>query len=78
MGNRALINNSLVVRNDVPENVVENIATLLTHLHEHEEGQKILQRIELSQFELANDDTYQVIRDFIKTYNDQVKNQNNE
>ncbi|MCP4325714.1 MAG: phosphate/phosphite/phosphonate ABC transporter substrate-binding protein [Psychromonas sp.] len=69
-----LINNSFVVRKDIPEEHVKFLASLLTALHEHADGQKILQRIELSKFELASDETYLVIREFIKTYNQQVKN----
>ncbi|MGF1694761.1 phosphate/phosphite/phosphonate ABC transporter substrate-binding protein [Vibrio lamellibrachiae] len=68
-----LINNSFVVRKDIPKAMVEQVAELLIGLHEDSEGQKILQRIELSKFELATDETYQVIRDFIKTYDKQVK-----
>ncbi|MGF1720354.1 phosphate/phosphite/phosphonate ABC transporter substrate-binding protein [Vibrio kyushuensis] len=70
---KPLINNSFVVRTDIPKAMVERVAELLVGLHEDSEGQKILQRIELSKFELATDETYQVIHDFIKTYDKQVK-----
>ncbi len=70
---KPLINNSFVVRNDIPNQDVARVAKLLAELHQHQAGQKILQRMELSKFELANNQTYQIIRDFIKTYNKQVK-----
>ncbi len=68
-----LINNGLVALDTIPENIVKQVQTLLTGLHQHGEGKKILSRMELSRFETANDATYDVVRQFIKTFSRDVR-----
>lgn len=68
-----LLNNALIARNDVPGALVERIARLLESLHETEEGQKILQPMELSRFERANNQTYAPMRAFIAEFEAQVR-----
>ena len=70
---KPLLNNGLVVLPSVPHEITEQVAELLTNLHMHSEGQKILQRMELSRYELANNETYQPIRDFIKIFAKEVR-----
>lgn len=68
-----LPNNSLIVRNDVPAELVEQVARLLFTLHTHKEGQEILKKIELSRFEAATDQTYQPVYDFVKIFSATVR-----
>jgi phosphate/phosphite/phosphonate ABC transporter binding protein len=68
-----LPNNGLVVRKDVNQLLTKQVKELLVHLHEHKQGQKILKRIGLSQFESADDLTYQPVKDFIKQFRIKVR-----
>ena len=63
-----LLNNGLVARDDVPQEVVEKVQSLLVTLHTHEEGRKLLAALPLARFERATDATYQPVRDFMKKY----------
>ena len=71
----ALLNNAVVALPTVPEELVNKVRVLLLHLHETKEGKVILARMELSRFEAANNDTYQLIRDFIKIFDKEVRAQ---
>ena len=68
-----LPNNSLVVRNDVPEPIVEKVAKLLFELHDHTQGQMWLEKMELSRFEPATNDTYTPVVSFIDRFNAEVR-----
>ena len=68
-----LPNNSLVARDDLPAQLVEEIAMLFIQLHENEEGKKILEKIVLSKFEIANENTYKVVKDFIVDFEKDVR-----
>lgn len=67
-----LINNGLVVRDDVPQEVVDKVQSLLVDLHTHEEGRQLLTVLPLVRFERATDATYQVVHDFIEKYSQVV------
>jgi len=69
----SLPNNGLVSRDDMPDKLVQQVAKLLFELHTHKEGQAILERMELSQFESASDATYQPVREFLATFSKQVR-----
>ncbi|MCU7885524.1 MAG: phosphate/phosphite/phosphonate ABC transporter substrate-binding protein [Candidatus Thiodiazotropha sp. (ex Lucinoma annulata)] len=68
-----LINNGLVVLPTVPKDIVQQVHDLLVNLHAHERGQKILEPMELSKFESASNVSYQVVRDFMKTFAHEVR-----
>ncbi|WP_316229499.1 phosphate/phosphite/phosphonate ABC transporter substrate-binding protein [Bradyrhizobium sp. SZCCHNR1070] len=68
-----LINNGVVARDDLPEQLVKRVAQLLDTLHTSEEGKKILARMPLSRFELADDRRYRVIDDFLKKFSQTVR-----
>ncbi|RXJ85452.1 phosphate/phosphite/phosphonate ABC transporter substrate-binding protein [Arcobacter cloacae] len=70
---RNLPNNSLVARDDLPAQLVEEIAMLFIQLHENEEGKKILEKIVLSKFEIANENSYKVVKDFIVDFEKNVR-----
>lgn len=68
-----LPNNGLVVRDDVPEAIVEQVGMLLFELHTHEEGRQILAAMELSLFEPADASRYEPVRRFIEAFEAQVR-----
>jgi phosphonate transport system substrate-binding protein len=68
-----LINNGVVARDDVPEELARQVAHLLDTLHTTEEGRAMLERMQLSRFELADDNRYRVIEDFLRRFNAQVR-----
>lgn len=68
-----LINNGLVVRDDVPEEIVEQVAALLFNLHTHDVGRRLLSALPLARFERATNETYQPARDFMEKYHAAVR-----
>jgi len=68
-----LINNGLVARSDMPKELVERVAMLLSTLHENEEGRALLARLPISRFERANDASYDVVRSFLATFSRNVR-----
>lgn len=68
-----LPNNGLVVREDIPQALMDKVAELLFTLHTHEEGRRMLERMELSRFEPASDASYDPVRRFLKTFAEQVR-----
>jgi phosphonate transport system substrate-binding protein len=73
-----LPNNGLVVRADVPKEIVDKVSHLLFTLHENATGQEILARMPLSKFEAANHETFQVVRDFIQIFTQEIRPPDNE
>lgn len=69
----ALPNNSLVARDDVPDALVRRVGDLMNALHTGEEGRAILAPMELSRFEVADDQTYQPVRDFVARFERDVR-----
>jgi len=69
-----LLNNGVVVRNDIPREIVDQVGAILFTLHETEAGRAILKPMELSQFESATDATYQSVNDFLKQFNLKIRN----
>jgi phosphonate transport system substrate-binding protein len=68
-----LINNGLVVLPQVPAAVVHQVQDLLVNLHTHKRGRQILQAMELSRFEPADNGSYDVVRDFIDNFAQEVR-----
>ena len=64
----SLLNNGLVARDDVPQEIVDKVQSLLLALPTHEEGRQLLAALPLTRFESATDATYQPVRDFVKKY----------
>lgn len=69
----SLPNNGLVVRDDVPEALVDKVAKIIFSLHTHEQGKKILKAMELSKFEAADNATYAPVREFIQKFESTVR-----
>lgn len=68
-----LPNNGLVVRDDVPDTLTAQVADLLFSLHTHEQGRAWLDRMELSRFEAASDETYEPVRNFLRYFEEAVR-----
>ena len=68
-----LPNNSLVVRDDVPDAIVSKVKNLLLNLHKHPQGKKWLEKMELSKFDGATNDTYKPVVEFLKRFNKEVR-----
>ncbi len=68
-----LPNNGLVVRDDVPKAIVQQVAELLFSLHTHKPGKQWLKRMELSRFEAADNKTYAPVLEFLKKFNETVR-----
>ncbi len=68
-----LQNNGWVVRKDVPLPVAEKFKTLLFGLSGSDQGKRMLDRLPVSRFEPAIDETYQPVRDFLKIFSNQVR-----
>jgi phosphonate transport system substrate-binding protein len=69
----SLPNNGLVVRDDIPDQIVDQVADLLFSLHTHEQGKKWLSRMELSKFEKADNETYAPVKKFLENFNKTVR-----
>ncbi len=69
----ALINNSVMARDDVPTSIATEVAQFLATLHTTEEGRAILARMPLSRFELADDLRYRVVEKFLTKFRKQVR-----
>lgn len=70
---QSLPNNSLVVREDVPERLVQQVGDLLFNLHKTESGRRMLKKMELSRYEPATNDTYRPVAEFIEKFNKTVR-----
>ncbi|MDX5333405.1 MAG: phosphate/phosphite/phosphonate ABC transporter substrate-binding protein [Gammaproteobacteria bacterium] len=68
-----LPNNGLVVREDVPPAIADEVGALLFDLHNHEEGRAILARMALSRFEPADNETYRPVREFIERFTRELR-----
>ncbi len=69
----SLINNSVMVRDDVPENVRSGIRSLLLDLHKTTEGRTILAGMETGRFFDANDKTYDIVQKYVDRFEKDVR-----
>jgi phosphonate transport system substrate-binding protein len=70
-----LIQNAIIARNDLPPDLVGQVAHLLTHLQDSPEGRGLLHGIETEGFVPASDQDFEVVRTFLKEFNTLVKKQ---
>lgn len=68
-----LINNSVMVRDDLPSPVRETLRTALIHLHETAEGRAILSAMETGRFHPASDRDYEVVRAYVARFERNVR-----
>lgn len=69
----SLINNSVMVRDDIPEQVAEQIRELLLELDETPEGKLILAGMETAHFLPASNADYDVVRQYIDNFELKVR-----
>lgn len=69
----SLINNSVMVRNDVPAQVAEQVRVLLLGLDGTKEGKSILAGMETARFLPASDKDYDVVRRYISSFEREVR-----
>ncbi|WP_020678292.1 PhnD/SsuA/transferrin family substrate-binding protein [Geopsychrobacter electrodiphilus] len=68
-----LINNSVMVRDDIPAAIQAQVQTMLIRLNETEEGRAILSGMETALFTPAVDQDYDVVRPFIARFERNVR-----
>ena len=68
-----LINNSVMVRNDVPTQVAERVRMLLLGLEGSAEGKTILAEMETAKFLPAADRDYDVVRQYVARFEKEVR-----
>jgi phosphonate transport system substrate-binding protein len=68
-----LINNSVMVRDDVPARVAEQVRTLLLGLEATPEGKTILAEMETARFLPASDRDYEVVRHYVSRFEKEVR-----
>ncbi len=68
-----LLNNALVARKDLPQDLVQKVQRLLLDLQNTEEGRTVLSKIGLSKFETATDKTYEPVQTFINQFTKKVR-----
>lgn len=70
---QSLPNNSVVAAKDVPDEISEKVQSLLVNLHTTEQGKKILNKMYLSQYEKADNSTYNSVKQFITQFQETVR-----
>ncbi len=68
-----LLNNGWVVYKEVPKPIADQFARLLFDLHKNEAGKIILNRLPISHFEPATNETYRPVLDFLKKFSETVR-----
>jgi phosphonate transport system substrate-binding protein len=69
----SLINNSVMIRDDVPDEISKQIQSLFINLGDSEHGLVILTGMETARVTSANDEDYDVVRTYIKNFEDKVR-----
>jgi phosphonate transport system substrate-binding protein len=69
----SLVNNSVMVRSDLPPELRRRLQELLVDLHNHPEGRAILAGMETARFLLATDADYQVVQPYITRFEAEVR-----
>jgi len=69
----SLVNNSVMIRADLPFETGERLRAALIGLHETERGRSILAGMETSRFLAASDDDYDAVRAYIECFERDVR-----
>lgn len=68
-----LLNNSVMVRDDVSLDLIEQVKQQLLTLHQSTQGQRILAFMETEQFYASNNARYDLVRDYIQRFEQDVR-----
>jgi phosphonate transport system substrate-binding protein len=69
----ALVNNSIMVRDDVDPAVAQSLREALIGLTGEDAGRQVLRRLEISGFKAADSRTYDAVRDFLRDFERDVR-----
>lgn len=69
----SLMNNSVMVRDDVPAALARQVSDLLLALPQTAQGQGILASMQTARFHPANDASYNMVRDYIARFEREVR-----
>ena len=69
----SLMNNSVMARDDLPKALRDRVQTLLITLEQSAEGKKILQGMSTARFHSATDASYNKVRDYVATFEREVR-----
>jgi phosphonate transport system substrate-binding protein len=69
----SLLNNSVMVRDDVPVAIGDSLKTLILALGSNPEGQFILAGMQTAQFHAADDARYKIVRDYVAEFEKTVR-----
>jgi len=69
----SFINNSVMVRKDLPAALKKRVKYLLVHLHETNKGRDILSSMETAYFPVANNRTYDAVRTYIGVFEKNIR-----
>ncbi len=67
------INNSVMVRDDIPQNIRDQVQKFLFGLHETEQGKAVLAGMETERFIPASDRDYYTVRDYVERFEKEVR-----
>ena len=70
---KSLPNNSLIARDDINKDIVEQVKYLLLNLDKNKNGRIWLNKMELSRFEHATNKNYQPVVEFIDIFHNNVR-----
>ncbi len=68
-----LLNNGWIARRNVPPSIVEQFKIQLLSLHESAEGRRVMDRLPISHFESADNQTYLPVNQFLEDYSKHVR-----
>jgi phosphonate transport system substrate-binding protein len=69
----ALVNNSVMVRDDIPPAIRQQLTQALLDLHKTPEGREILSQMETARFHAADDGRYDIVRNYITRFEKEVR-----
>jgi phosphonate transport system substrate-binding protein len=69
----SLMNNSFMVRDDVPAELRDKVQKLILELNQTEEGKAILESSTTASFHLANDASYDKVREYVEVFEREVR-----
>ena len=69
----SLPNNGLVARDDVSQELVDKVSSIIFSLEKTQEGRAILSGMELSHYEKADDSTYNPVREFLDKFVKEIR-----
>lgn len=70
---KPLVNNGLVARDDIPQELINQVGEIIFSMHKNRVGREILKTMELSHYEKADTKSYDLVREFLKKFETQVR-----